>query len=406
MKNLDSKKIYFIFIIILIIGSLVYFFFFKNKDISITNEQEISFPTNSVGEIDLSGEFLKINVDGENTDLDSLKAEVPFIRKISSQPIVGAYLFNLKDIEEIFIRYIEKSSGHIYETSTNTLTIDRISNTTIPGLFKTYWLDQDNFVMQYIDTDKIKSYLAYLKNNQDGLKTLEGKYLVDDIKDLFFLNKKIFYTTENENSLIGIITDLNGEDAKYTFESPLKEWLISKITDTKLAFNSKTSENTLGYLFVFDLNNGEFKKYLGDKVNLSSLMNSNSDILYSENYRSQFKLSVYNNVSKTSTEMTLKTLPEKCLWAKDKIKIFCAIPNNYINPNDLDNWYKGKIFFNDSLWLIDTKTNEAKKIIDLENVTGEKIDIIDIKIDEKEKYLIFTNKINFDLWTLKIPEIL
>lgn len=403
MDNLDNKKIIFFSIGLIFILSLgIYFIFFNKSSVKPLDEEEILFPTNSVEEIDLSSEFYQTNIEDDALSEDK---NISSIRKISTKAISGAFIYEEDKKEEVFFRYVEKSTGHIYETNSNSSTVERISNTTIPATFKTYWIDQNNLILQYLDNDKIKSYLAYLKNDND-LKSLEGKYLIDNIKDVIIFDKEIFYTSENENSLVGISLDFKGENAKYIFESPLKEWLLEKVDNSKIAFTSKSSEKTLGYLFIYDLKSKSFEKIIGDKYNFSSLVNKNLDVLYLENYRSENKLSLLNNKLKSVYEFPYQTFPEKCVWAKNNIEIYCAIPNEKMNTSDLDNWYKGKKSFTDSIYLINTQNNEVKKIINLESVVGEKIDVIDLKINERESYLIFTNKINYELWSLRLPEVL
>jgi hypothetical protein len=105
----------------------------------------------------------------------------------------------------------------------------------------------------------------------------------------------------------------------------------------------------------------------------------------------------WDDIEKTKTEFSLKTLPEKCIWSEvDVNKIYCAVPKNLPTANYPDDWYKGLVSFDDNLWQIDTLTGETTLLL---NQFG--FDIINIFKTKNEDFLFFQNKKDGTLWSLK-----
>ena len=123
---------------------------------------------------------------------------------------------------------------------------------------------------------------------------------------------------------------------------------------------------------------------------------------YSYNTKYGPQLSLYNQKEKMTLDIPIFTFPEKCVWSKDNINIYCGIPTQNISNNSLENWYKGNILFSDDIWSINTKTTKIKKIISPSEIEEEGIDIINISITDNNDYLIFMNKKDYTLWGLQI----
>jgi hypothetical protein len=62
------------------------------------------------------------------------------------------------------------------------------------------------------------------------------------------------------------------------------------------------------------------------------------------------------------------------------------VPIDFISDKQPDDWYKGKKYFKDDILKINTDNLEVDVILD--SILEEKtFDIIDLKIDDREKYL-------------------
>jgi len=415
MKNIDIKKII-IILVVLIGGYFIYSFFFGKNEVSSIDKLETFFPFNSEEGSNYNGEsdFTNINNPSSSNLTDLSANSVPVLRQITNTPVAGVIIFKVvasstapqeESAEKTnqIIRYIEKATGHIYETSTNSPTQTRISNTTIPKIQETLWLDKESLIIRYLDDNNIiKTFSANLRENELGDKQLEGIFLPDDIQSLISFNNGIFYLLENGQGSLGVISDKNNENKKIIFESPLKEWLIREIDDRYINFTTKPETIIPGYSFLLDTKTGSFNKVIGDKKNLSTLTSNLFNILYSEYDKSGLKLSIYNNKEKISSEISLGTFPEKCVWDKENIYIYCGVPLEKPSQSDLINWYKGKVSFSDDVWRINTETNNLEYLVSPMEFEEGEIDIINPILNEENNYLVFMNKKDYSLWGLKL----
>ena len=406
--NKNIKKIIIFLLIISLVGFLAFLFFFKKPLTPSDDGMGVFFPFGESPDVSLGGEDQNGDVNIVLDDEIINDEAMPILRQITSSPVAGVIVFkNNEDTNretEYVIRYMEKITGHIYETTTDSQTLNRISNTTIPQVRDALWLDKDSLIVRYLDDDIIKTFLAELSMDDSGEQKLEGVLLQDNIKEIIQLEDKLFYLLEGGSGSLGIISDLNGENKKSVFESVLTEWLINAIDNTNISFSTKPASNVHGFLFFFNTKTNSFEKVLGNELGLSTLSNKVSDILYLANNSFGPGMHILNDKSGATTQLPLISFPEKCVWSNDNIHIYCGVPVQKLQNNSLDEWYKGKISFFDDVWKINTETNTAEFIISPRKIGSADIDIIKISLTEtgSGEYLSFINKKDFSLWNLRL----
>ncbi|MEA2112716.1 MAG: hypothetical protein U9P50_01960 [Patescibacteria group bacterium] len=411
MNKIDIRKIIIVVVVLAIIYSVFFIFTNKKEQNQSINNLGTFFPFSNE-------ESPSNNTEDKPTDIDSYSYKepsiesIPILRQITASPTSGMIIFeddteNNKESAEIdySIRYIEKATGHIYETNTNSPTQTRISNTTIPKIQEAIWLDKESLVIRYLDEDDIiKTFSASIVESELGDKQLEGVFLQDDIQTLIKFKKGLFYLLESGQGSIGVTSDKDDENKKIIFNSPLKEWLIKNVDNRYINFTTKPAINVYGYSFLFDVETGSFDKIIDGKYNLSTLISNLFNILYSEYDKLGPKLYTYNNKKEVNTEVLISTLPEKCVWDEENIYIYCGIPFKELTNYDLTAWYKGNILFSDDIWRINAETNNLEFLISPTTIGVEEIDIINPILSENNDYLIFMNKRDFSLWSLKLKK--
>jgi len=414
MKNIDIKKIIIILAILFVVigGYFIYLFFFGENKIQSIDELTTFFPFNEEsGGLDADGNILTTTSSpiGRNISTDS----IPVLRRITGSPIAGAIIFPSEAVDEenaenhSIIRYIEKATGHIYETTTNSLSQIRISNTTIPQIQESIWLGEESLIIRYLDdSDTIKTFSAELIIDNLGDQKLEGIFLQDNIKEIIKFDEQIFYLLDSGKGSMGVVSDKENESREIIFESPLKEWLITNVDDKYINFTTKPAITTAGYSFLFDTTTGKFDKIIGGKSNLSTLINKSFDILYSEYGKFGPELYLYDNEEKINIEIPIQTFPEKCVWGDESVYIYCGIPLEGLSNSDLTKWYKGLTSFTDDIWKINTETQTTELLISPREFGTGDIDIIDPILNEEGDYLLFTNKRDYSLWGLQLKKAL
>jgi hypothetical protein len=362
----------------------------------------------------------------------SIVPPLPILRQISKEPVAGAITFDKnvgtkkKPLTQTIIRYIDKVTGHIHETRTDTLDTQEISTTRIPKIFDAVWNASGNSLyIRYLNdlSESIQTFYGQLKalpppiinprtlnslNPPSAIvyaqQELQGVFLDQDIKSLNVNKNNIFYLLTGDNLARGILAANDGSHRVEIFNSPISEWQTTWPKDNIIAFTTKPSYFTQGYLYFLNTSSLSFTKVMGGQYGLTTLASPDvNSVFYSESNNGILSSSVYSIKNSQTLGLSVATLPEKCVWSKkNSTIIYCGIPQSLSSANYPDDWYQGLISFNDNIEKIDTKTGVASTIAVPSFLVNIDMDIIKPFLTDKEDFLFFINKKDGMLWSLKL----
>ena len=349
---------------------------------------------------------------------------IPKLRKISSGPVAGFFTFDRRatttlsnststritsTTTEIVIRYIEKATGHIYETTNNTLISARLSNTTFTKIHEAKFLNQRSLVLRRYDsnTASIETYLASLIPVPATSTTnfeLQGTFLPRNISQVATFGNKIFNLYTSLNGSSGFLINPAGSKEVAVFSSPLSGWNIEWVNENQLVFQTKPSEGEEGYGFLFNPQTGATSQLLGPEGGLTMKVNNDaSSVLYSTHRKNTFILFYKNLKENNGLQLLTKTFPEKCVWSRiQKTSAYCGVPQNLPSAKYPDDWYKGIISFSDNILKFEADIFKEATILNLQTESGEIIDAINLSLSPKEDYLFFINKRDGSLWSYDV----
>jgi len=389
------KKIAIILFIAVILGS-VFWFLSADKGNEATTETGGSFPVS--GEQGING------LPGAGGLLPSDLTEEGTFTQLTQVAIAGAVFVPNASTS---VRYIEKATGHIYEINPNGKDRDRISNTTILKIFETHWNKAgDKVVSRYIDDEgrspEIKTFSSVINTVSNSI---EGVFLPNSVTEtavspeddnIFYLNKP-----KNGGKTFGVISDFENDKPNIIFSMPFGEFNVDWINKDTIALLTKPASGVKGFLYFLNPNTAKFEKVIGDVKGLGALVSPDGkEIIYSQNAKAGFSAKVFDVNEGSSNAFGVKTMPEKCVWSLiEESVVYCGVPKSLPRAEYPNGWYQGKISFNDSIWKIDINSGETTLL--LENANA---DAINLFFAEDEKYLIFTNKKDNTLWSLRLIE--
>lgn len=345
---------------------------FEDKLTQITD-----FAISGIGLSTTEREIASVDTQNENQDMSIEKKEV------------------LKETVEI-VRYVERSTGHVYERYLDKESVIKISNSTIPGVHEAIFGNGSNSILyRYLEnTGKIQSYLATFGAEK-------GKFLAENISIVTPSPDKesVFYLIELGNTVTGLTLSMKTGTSKQVFSSDFTEWLPQWVTKNVIFLTTKPSWNIEGSVYALNISTGALTKIFGDINGLTTLANGEGNrILYNRNTNNGSELYLF--VDNKSFPLDVYGLPEKCVWSKDNINLYCALPNTITTLKLPDRWYQGLVSFEDTIVKIDTSTNNGSTIIDTTNEGS--IDAINLTLSNKEDKLFFTNKKDGTLWMLAL----
>ncbi len=361
------------------------------------------------------------NTTTDESPVDTTNTENPFFgentfisrggrfRLLHTNPTAGATF--VPDREDITIRFIEKETGHIFETSLENPTVQRLTNTTIPHIQEVLWGNTaSSTIIRYIDDsgDVVKTFLGTIvmletPENTGVVGELIGTFLEDTISFLTISpdSEEMFYLTENTTGSTGILYTFKNATTKNIFTTPLTELIPQWTSDRTILLTTQPAYDIFGYTYRISNTGGSFSKVLGPARGLVSLGNSTfSTILYSQNS----SLFSYNVAKATSVSLGLSTLPDKCVWSIQSPHIaYCAVPKSVSNTTFPEEWYQGRATTNDTLWRINTTTGVSTILFDPES-EGVSLDIENLTVNTDDTHLLLQDRKNKATFVLKIEE--
>jgi hypothetical protein len=320
--------------------------------------------------------------------------------KKSLTQLTTAAVTGLKAISNGRVRYLEKATGHLYEIGGDGEERVRISNTTIPKISDAFWsADADKAILSIFNDENIKYFSAVFT----GTST-QGVFLPPEInlggyaprKDQFLYGAAI-------NGRYSLIT-ADPKNTKQTkiYSTPFGDFSISWPAENTISLLTRPSGTTEGYLYKINPQTGIFSKIIGGLRGLEALWSPDGEkILISQILPANGEI-ISSLISAQGKEIGLgpKTMASKCAWAAATTTtsvIYCGVPVYFPAGVYPDDWFKGKISFNDRLFKINTAFPEAGEIL-----TEQTFDIEKIVVDPKGRYLYFTDKKDETLWGLKL----
>ncbi len=343
----------------------------------------------------------------------------PLLRRIAEFPIAGATIFDrvigtsTKKETVSVIRYMERSTGNVYEASTSTLDLIRISNTTFPKVHEAIFDSTgENVIARTMPSDDdeiISTYYGHLKKlTATSTEQMLETTLLSNSSDVVITSpiKNKIFSLGNEGGEKGVISKFDGSGKNTVFTSLLKEWLPTWPSEDNIVLSTKPSASVEGVAYLLNIPTKNTKKIGVSLAGLTVSVSPNlANILYSESDSKNHTIifGLMDKDGKAPTPLFLKTLPEKCVWSqKEKNMAFCAVPDSLPAATYPDDWYSGKISFADSIWKINVLNGEVRDIAPIREMVKTDIDAINLSLDSKEDYLLFTNKKDLSLWGLQL----
>ncbi len=315
---------------------------------------------------------------------------------IGTKPVAGhAFLLTPS---AIILRYAEMGTGHIYEMNLTDATESQVSITTI----------QETAYAQF-SPDGSKVLLGSFEGTDErytiGTIDTESKELINraslpaNIQNVAFRDdRSVYYTSEDGSYTIGSYYDLTTNTSVEVFEVPLREITVDWGAQAHTLITRPTPQLPGA---MYSIRNGVLSPIGMEGEGLTGFVHEDLAVatMLEEGMYASYAFTGGERLQQSAT-----LIPEKCTFDQIGIaEIWCGIPNEIINGEYLDGWYKGTRTSVDSLWFIDLKTQSARRVVPIKDVVNRDVDVIDMHADITGTYLAFINKIDRSLWlyTLK-----
>jgi len=318
----------------------------------------------------------------------------PYFTKTSTTPTLETSLYEVAPS----VRYVERANGHIYKMLLDTKNKEKISNSTIPGIYDAIFDNTGKtIVYRYLSGDNvINSFMA-------TLGAPKGEFLPQGIYELSSsINKdKFFSLTKNGDGASGSIESFGNTNRENVFTSPFTEWLSEWDGAGNIFLTTKPSYLFNGTMFTLNPLKKTLNKVLDKIPGLTTKINhAGSLVLYSASTNKGPTLGIFDIREHTTKDLGILGLSEKCVWSDDDINIYCALPNTITGNQYPDSWYQGLVSFDD--FFVKINTTNGNKITIANSIKEIPVDATSLFLDKEGDYLFFINKKDSTLWSLEV----
>ena len=305
------------------------------------------------------------------------------------------------------VRFTARSNGNVYEVGSDSQEQTTVSSTYIPKIYEALFGGRgDNVIFRYLDeNNNVQSYLATVPKRDSTIKDLVGTFLPENILNISISpdTTKYFYLFKTGETTSGIVGTFGATPKTQVFSHAFSEWTSAWIDAKKILFTTKPSSGISGFAYTLDTQTKLFSKILGDKKGLIILPNKDGkQMLFSESGVGSIVAKILTLTPRGEQQLGIRTFAEKCVWGKDPIIMYCAIPKSIPSVPLPDSWYQGVISFDDNLWRVNTQTGIYELLADPMKDSSEEIDVTNMALDDTESLLYFINKKDATLWSLNI----
>jgi hypothetical protein len=343
---------------------------------------------------------------GSNTiDLSGGTGSIqPRLRKVSDDQVSGAGIFSKGDIS--IIRYMDRATGHIFESNADTMARNKISNITMPQIHETLWsADGSELIARYLKEDgvTIQSFYGRLPATTTSNSVIEGYFLPSNIKELSLFANKILYLDPTVDGAL-VTSDIDGAKKSYVTNLYSRDWLLQLASTKSTLIGAKPSGLVGGDLYTLDMTTGIKLKIMKDILGLTGLMSPDGAYVFaSASERRGIASAIYTIKDRTFSTLSVSTLSDKCAWSTtEKNILYCAVPTAIPSGVYPDDWYQGIVSFDDRLWRIDASSSETDLILDPSIEVGIDMDMTKLGTDTSGLHLIFVDKKDSSLWVLDL----
>lgn len=327
---------------------------------------------------------------GTLSKIDTQKLPAGTLIKLSSDSVSS---FSALGTTTRYHKNIAENPGHLFEREADGSNEEkRISNFTIPQILKVVWSsDAKKAVIFYNLNNEVRKILVDYSEN-----TPKTNFLPDSVSAVAFSpdSKSIAFINSSETAENVFVANSSFGNQRKIFDNNIPNFEIAWPSASLISLKTKSSYALSSFLYSLNTATGQIEKVSGAK-GLDAVWNSDgSALVYTNSNMDLFLLDIKTGNKKS---LGLKTIAEKCAFSKiQKNIVYCAIPSIIPSAKYPDDWWQGKVSFEDNIIAIDTET------LDLVLYAETGSDAVNPVILENDTYLLFKDKNTGELWSLKL----
>ncbi len=325
-------------------------------------------------------------------------------------PISG---FGFLENASTTLRFMERSTGHLFDINPETGTVRRITNTLIPKAYEASFANDGSVIARVMDGETAVVFFGIVGTSATGTPaTLALTDLGESVIEIIPSRtaREFIALIPEADGFALIQSGWRGEKPRRLAETTLQGWRLHS-TREKVIMSQDPASTIPGYAYVVGTN-GTLSPLARGIPGLTILPHDSSDALLIGSDNGSVFLSARTATS--SKALPIRTIADKCVWAPSSKKAtegkpgsliaYCAVPESIASTRFIDEWYRGTYHTEDSWWKVDAGAGTAELLISPRSEMSISLDVSSPKIDDGGNYLAFMNRLDQSLWVLRISD--
>ncbi len=340
---------------------------------------------------------------GTTTETADTPKPAPRLWQAADTPVAGFGFLG----QTSRLYYAERATGNMFQADPADSSRVRLTNTLFPKTYQAIFADDGAVILRSLkDSGAITTFAGTISTSStaDGLQTLEGLYLADNIISIAMrpTQDQIFYFSPGPDGVLGKTADRTGGNQKQVFSSVLRQWQSLYLADGSLYVMQNAADGVQGY--AFRIVTGSAVPVVGPVAGLEILPRSASGaLLYSSSGAGRVSLYARTSTSSTPVTLPIRTVAQKCVWAPgSSLTAYCAVPVSIESAAFLNELYSGALHTTDVWYRVDISTGTAEKVFATDSSLS--LDVRDPDINDSGTHIAFRNAFDDTLWMFRIAQ--
>ncbi len=393
---------------LLIVGLLGWYLFLRGQQANVASLDaargfDIAVPS-FTGSRSSTAENIASGADAEALLTTQAAEKPPRLWRVSTSPIAGAGFIATTTI----LRYVERSTGHIYDVDPGSGVVTRRTNTLVPKVYDAS-IAGGSITMRSLDEIGAPMTLV------GGLGTTSEDGFVRFESDNLGSNVFAVAPSRILSEMLLVVARTGGAELVRTKSGEAPQRLLSLfltsleplwLSDGRVFLSERPASGVVGS--AYEVVGGALVPWMRNVPGLSILPRASSGaLLYSSDDGAQLRLFARAALEASTFELPLQTTARKCVWAPSigtttPASAYCASPQSAPPARFTDSWLRGSTHTADAWFTIDLSAAKAEKFFTPEPSVA--LDVEQPQIDTRGEYIAFINARDKSLWVLRVKE--
>lgn len=321
---------------------------------------------------------------------------LPRLWRVNTTPVAGMGF--VTHGSSTLVRYVERSTGHVFDANVETGEVIRRTNRLIPKIYEAFVGNNNRIIARSVENNVRSTFVGSLGTTTvEGYVSLLGTDLGPDITDIAFTDTGVVFLADRNGSQSLMSTRADGSEPKQLTNLAAGNFNLISIPG-KLVLVERPASGVVGN--AFEVVGNTLLPLARNVPGLTVLPRASSTaLLIGSDTGTRLVLSARPAQESNIITFGLQTTAEKCVWGN--VYAYCAVPQTS-PPDFLTNWYRGRVHTADSWVFLDVNAGTSTSLY--ETNPDDAIDVERPYVDDSENYLTFMNARDKSLWVLRIKE--